>query len=68
MDGKTSTTRTPNFFIKNFGLKNPFWTSVKKTFQSFWTSHFENVHCDWVVYFFTMPRLAFLTCHFDWSI
>ncbi len=61
-----NTTRIPIFFTKNFGKKNPFWSNVKKTSQSFWTSHFELVHCDWAMYFLTKPKLAFLTNHFDW--
>ncbi len=54
-------TRIADFFIRNFGKKTPFWTSVKKTSQSFWTSCFEFVHCDQAMYFLTKPKLAFLT-------
>ncbi len=57
-------TPTP-FFTRNFDKKYPFYTSIRKTFQSFWTSCFELVHCDWVVYFLTKLRLAFLTNDFE---
>ncbi len=46
--------------------KDPFWTSIKKTSKSFWTSCFELIHCDWAMYFFTKPKLAFFISDFDW--
>jgi hypothetical protein len=53
------------FLLEILVKKDPFWIGVKKTSQSFWTSCFEHVHCDWAMYFLTMPRLAFLTSTFQ---
>jgi hypothetical protein len=49
------TTRIPSFFLLNFFVKK----------DPFWTSHFEPIHCDLAMYFFTKPKLAFSTSTFD---
>jgi hypothetical protein len=53
------------FLLEILVKKLPLWTNMKKTFQSFWTSCFESIHCDLAMYFFIRHRLAFLTSHFN---
>lgn len=52
------------FLLDHLVKKDSIWTSIKKTILSIWTSRFEVVHCDWVV-FFIGKMLDYLIGHFD---
>jgi hypothetical protein len=52
------------FLLDNLVKKDPIWTSIKKIIMSIWTSNFEVVHRDWVV-FLIGKMLDYLIGHFD---
>jgi hypothetical protein len=48
---KFITRKFGNFLLTNLVKKYPIWTYIKKTIQSFWTSQFQHIHCDWGGFF-----------------
>jgi len=58
-----TTKKIDTFLLANLVKKYPIWIGVKMITQTFWTSFFWHVYCDWGGFFDwqSMDR------HFDWS-